>query len=238
MRAGTAPPLRIAGVEKRFDRRVVLERIDLTLAPGESVALLGPNGAGKSTLLRTVVDLVRPDRGEVLVGGEPVAARPAALARVGWALGDEHAWYSRLTGRTNLVLFGRLRGLSRAAASASADALLEELGLAGAAGRPVAEYSTGMKARLALARARLGDPRLIILDEVARGLDAAGRHQFVEWLRSPRRPAVLLVTHTFEEAAGVVDRLVLMERGRVVDELPGAETPAAAVAAHMRAVDP
>lgn len=216
-----APPLRVVGLHKRFGDRVVLDVVDLTVGHGEVVALLGPNGAGKTTLLRAVVDLVRPDAGEVLVAGVPVAGRPSAVARVGWALGDEHAWYLRLSGRHNLQLFGRMRGMRPASAAAGADALLEELGLSSAADRTVATYSTGMRARLALGRARLGDPAVIILDEVGRGLDAAAEEQFVAWLRGRERPAVLTVTHAPEQVAGVADRIVLLQGGRVAEELPG-----------------
>ena len=212
------PPLEIIGVRKRFGASLVLDGVDLRVADGESVALLGPNGAGKTTLLRAIVDLVRPDEGRVLVGGAPVAEERAPLARVGWALGDEHAWYWRLSGRVNLELFGRMRGLRAPAAAASAEALLDELGLAAAAGRPGAEYSTGMRARLALARARLGDPRLIILDEVARGLDAAGQEDFLAWLGGAGGPAVVVVTHAVEQTAAVVDRVVRLDGGRIVEE--------------------
>ena len=222
-------------MHKRLGGHVVLGGVDLRMADGESVALLGPNGAGKTTLLRTIVDLVRPDSGDVRVAGALVARDRAAVARVGWALGDEHAWYWRLSGRTNLRLFGRLRGLSRSAAASAAEPLLDELGLSGAvADRAVAEYSTGMRSRLALARARLGDPRLIILDEVARGLDAGGQAQFQDWLRSAARPAVLVVTHALDQTAGVVDRVVLMQRGRITAELAGAEASHADLTARVR----
>ena len=129
-----------------------------------------------------------------------------------------------------------MRGLPLAAAAASAERLLDELGLAAAADRDVARYSTGMRARLALARARIGEPRLIVLDEVGRGLDAAGAEQFVAWLRSPGRPAVVAATHALEQAAGVADRIVLLERGRIAGELPGDGASVAAVSARVRAL--
>jgi ABC-type multidrug transport system ATPase subunit len=230
------PALEIIRVHKRLGEQVVLDDVDLEVGAGESVALLGPNGAGKSTLLRTVVDLVRPDRGEVRIGGAPATDRRTAAARVGCALGDEHAWYWRLSGRMNLQIYGRLRGLSGAEATASGDALLDELGLSAVADRTVATYSTGMRARLALARARMGEPLLIVLDEVARGLDAAAEEQFKEWLRGPERPAVVVVTHAFEQVAGVVDRVVMMQAGRIVGESTDAGEPTSVLAARVRAL--
>jgi ABC-2 type transport system ATP-binding protein len=207
--------LRVAGVHKRYGDQVVLQGADLEVEAGESVALLGANGAGKSTLLRCIVDLVRPDGGEVLVSGRPVASEPRIREGVGWALGDEHAWYTRLDGRTNLQVFARMRGMTRRAAAHEAEARLGEVGLSAAAGSPVATYSTGMRARLAIARARLGDPGLIVLDEVGRGLDEEGQALLAAWLAGQDGPAIVVVTHA-AEIASAASRRVVLRSGRIV----------------------
>src|SRR4051794_13241743 len=103
--------LDVRDLDKRFGNVTALAGVDLQVAPGEVVALLGQNGVGKTTLLRTIAGLVRPDAGRVRVAGRDIATDGnAARARLGWALGDEHAWYWRLSGRVNLIVFGRMRG--------------------------------------------------------------------------------------------------------------------------------
>jgi ABC-2 type transport system ATP-binding protein len=213
--------LEMSGVDKRFGPVHALRGIDLTVQTREVVVLLGANGAGKSTLLRMVAGSVTPDAGRILIAGHDSGADgPRARAVVGWVLGDEHSWYWRLSGRVNLEVFARLRGISARDASAQSDQLLAELGLAAVAERPVAGYSTGMKARLGLARARLGAPSLIVLDEASRGLDRQAEEAFTTWLRAVDRPAVLMATHTLEEASLVGDRMILMSEGQIARELP------------------
>jgi ABC-type multidrug transport system ATPase subunit len=216
-------PLVVEGLVKRFAEQTVLDGVSLTVGPSEVVALLGPNGAGKTTLLRVVAGLVSADAGQVVVAGHDVQRDGSRSgARVGWALGDEHSWYWRLSGRVNLIVFARLMGTPRSEAEETAGALLSELGLGAAADRPVAAYSTGMKARLGLARARIAAPDLVILDEASRGLDAVAEEHFAEWLRRRERHGTLMVTHTLQEAAEVADRTLILAGGRVVEELgPG-----------------
>jgi ABC-type multidrug transport system ATPase subunit len=211
----SAAALRVAGVHKRYGEQVVLDGVDLMIEAGESVALVGANGAGKTTLLRCIVDLVRPDAGEVLVSGRPVMREPRARMRIGWALGDEHAWYTRLDGRTNLQIFARMRGMSRQEAAAESDARLAEVSLTAAARSRVATYSTGMRARLAIARARLGDPQVIVLDEVGRGLDEDGQALLAEWLQRPHTAAIVVVTHA-RNIAGAASRRAVLRAGRIV----------------------
>jgi ABC-type multidrug transport system ATPase subunit len=212
--------LEMTGVVKRFRDVQALDGVDLTVRRGEAAVVLGANGAGKSTLLRIVAGSIRPDQGHVSVAGVDAVRRDVdARRRVGWALGDEHSWYWRLTGRQNLEVFGGLRGLPPRDVARHAADLLAELQLADAADRPVAAYSTGMKARLGLARARLGDPALMVLDEPSRGLDAGAEERYVEWLRGRGDAAILMVTHTLPEAVSVADRVVVLRRGRVHHEL-------------------
>src|SRR5207249_352585 len=125
----------------------------------------------------------------------------------------------------NLEIFGRMLGMTRAAAQAGATALLEDLGLADAAEQDVAAYSTGMKARLALARARLGSPALLVLDEPSRGLDTAGEEAFVRWLKGRPAGGVVWATHNLEEAAAVAHRCFVLDQGEVVREIPTGRSP-------------
>ena len=155
----TSLGIRVRGIVKRFAGHTALDSVDLDVAPGEVVALLGPNGAGKSTLLRILGTTVLPDEGTATVGGHDVANDAVAVRRrIGVTLGDERSWYWRLSGRQNLEFFGAMYGLRRRAARARAAGLLREVGLEQAADRRFDGYSSGMRARLSMARALLAEP--------------------------------------------------------------------------------
>lgn len=205
---------------KRFGPLVALDSIDLTVALGETVVLVGPNGSGKTTLLQLVAGTLEPDAGSVLVSGHDVVReRRAARAHTGAVLGGPGGWYPRLTGRANLEFFATLEGLG-GDAPAAVDAALHAVGLAEAADRSVGGYSTGMRARLALGRARLARPAVLVLDEPTAALDARSVREFREFLRTDdRSPAVLLATHDPEEAVLLGDRVVALRDGRVAREL-------------------
>ena len=156
----------VCALTKRYGSNQALGGVGLEVAPGEIVALLGPNGAGKSTLLRIIATLVGPDGGSARVGGHDVVADAlAARAALGLMLGEERSLYWRISGRRNLEFFGRLQGLDREAARARGDELLERFGLGNVAERRCGEYSTGMRARLGLARALIASPPVLLLDE-------------------------------------------------------------------------
>jgi ABC-type multidrug transport system ATPase subunit len=225
------PGLSAHGVRKGFGRGDVLRGIDLEIPRGEVVALLGPNGAGKSTLLRILVGTITADAGEILIDGHDTRRDSEAARReISWVLGDEHGWYWRLSGRDNLVFFAMLRGARQRKARAQAAAELERHGLLRAADTPVAEYSTGMRARLALARASLAPTALVVLDEPGRGLDVAASEWLAEYLRSLTDSAVLLVTHDLDMVSDLAERSVVMHDGLVRMQFP-AGTPARTLAA-------
>jgi ABC-type multidrug transport system ATPase subunit len=192
-------PLEIRGLTRSFAGTVVLDTLDLDVAPGERVALRGPNGSGKTTLLRCVAGTLAPTAGEVRVGGHPAGTRPAR-ALLGASLSQERSFYLRLTGRENLRFFARVRGLGAEAVAAVA-ALEDELELADIAARRVDRCSTGMVQQLAFARSLLGEPSLLLLDEPTRSLDDGAVNRL--WGAVDRRPgmAVLIATHRRDDAA-------------------------------------
>ena len=228
---GKPSGIAVAALRKRFGRVQALDGVDLSVAAGEIVALLGPNGAGKSTLLRILGTTVLPDAGTVRVAGIDVVTEPvSARRRVGLMIGDERSLYWRISGRRNLTFFAALHGIRRRAARERADDLLSAVGLAEAADRPVLGYSSGMRARLSLARALIARPPLLLLDEPTRSLDPVAGVRFRETAVALARDdgtGILFATHDLHEAAAVADRVVVLAKGRVVFEDRLDETDAA-----------
>ena len=216
--------VRVHALTKRFGPVKALQGVDLDVAFGEIVALLGPNGAGKSTLLRVLGTTVVPDAGSAFVAGHDVVANPPAARRsVGLVLGDERSWYWRLSGRQNLEFFSAVHGLRRREAAARAQELLEEAGLAEYADRRFDRYSSGMRARLSLARALLMFPQVLLLDEPTRNLDPVSAAEFrtrVRRLAAEQSRAVLFATHDLHEAAAMAHRIVVLAAGRVAAIAP------------------
>lgn len=193
--------------------RIALAGVDLTLEAGEMVAVVGANGAGKSTLLRVAAGLVAPRRGRV-----ESTVRPAL------GVADQRSFYWRLSVRENLRFFAALER----SPAARVDALLDSVGLAADRDLPVRACSTGMRARLGLARALLGDPRVLLLDEVERGLDAGARAELRQRLASWRAPdrAALVATHDLDAAGAPFTRAIALDAGRVVADGPFAQVAA------------
>ena len=197
-----------------------LSDVTLEVASGQVFGLLGPNGAGKTTLLKVLATLVRPSEGQAKVNGADVVHDDREVRRlVGLATGDERGFYWRLTGRENLEFFAGLRGLGPRAARRRSDAVLEIIGLGSAAGELVARYSTGMRQRLAIARALLGDPPVLLLDEPTRSLDPEAADQTRALLRAMAQEGrtIMISTHGLAEAAGLCDRVAILIGGRVRD---------------------
>ena len=206
------------GLTKSFGATVALDSLDLVTETGSVVALLGPNGAGKTTFVRSLATLVRPDRGTLRLAGIDVARDPAGVRRQIGLAGQHAAVEPALTGGENLVLVGRLFGLSRRASRAQAAAVLQSLGLADAADRPTKTYSGGMRRRLDLGASLVGRPRLLLLDEPTTGLDPASRIELWDTIRAlvSNGTDVLLTTQYLEEADQLADRIVIIDHGRVV----------------------
>jgi Cu-processing system ATP-binding protein len=203
----------LSGVTRRFGKQVAVSGVDLTLRAGECVGLVGHNGAGKSTMIKMMLGLLRPSEGTVRVLGDDPAASASSRdrGRLGY-LPENVALYPSMTGAETLAFYARLKGQP---VSLNA-ALLEKVGIAGAAHRRVGTYSKGMRQRLGLAQALLADPRVLLLDEPTSGLDPALRQHFYEILRDlrGRGAMVLLSTHALAELEGQVDRVVVMNQGR------------------------
>ena len=216
--SATGAGVLVADLEKRFGSVSALSGVNLSVPWGRVVALLGPNGAGKSTLLRILGTTVLPDCGRVEVAGQDVVAEPVLARRsLGLVLGDERSWYWRLSGRDNLEFFAALHGLRRSSARARVGELLASVGLAEAADRRFDRYSSGMRARLSLARALLCEPPVLLFDEPTRTLDPLAAASFRDEVRSQAGAgrAVLFATHDLHEAAALADRVVVLVKGRV-----------------------
>ncbi|MGC2857752.1 ABC transporter ATP-binding protein [Novispirillum sp. DQ9] len=196
-------------VRKTYGRTTVLHDVSLRLAEGERLALLGHNGAGKTTMMKLMLGLIRPDGGRVTVlGRDPVAMRPS----VGF-LPESVAFHDAMTGREVIAFYARLK--RRPAAEGMA--LLDRVGLLHAAGRRVATYSKGMRQRLGLAQALLGEPRLLLLDEPTTGLDPDLRQAFYAIIAELKRggTAVLLSSHILTELEERTDRIAIVEHGHL-----------------------
>jgi ABC-2 type transport system ATP-binding protein len=195
---GNGALLSIEGLSRRFGAKEVVRSLDLTAAPGQRIALWGPNGSGKSTVLRCVAGTLTPSTGSVRVGGHRAGDLPARRL-VGASLSQERSFYLRLSGRTNLLFFARIRYDDRREGARAVDALIEELEIADIAATRVDRCSTGMVQQLGIARALLGDPSVLLLDEPTRSLDADARGRL--WGALGRRPkaVALIATHLDED---------------------------------------
>ncbi|RBQ20077.1 daunorubicin/doxorubicin resistance ABC transporter ATP-binding protein DrrA [Spongiactinospora rosea] len=206
------------GLWKRFGTTVALRGLDVEVPSGSVFGLLGPNGAGKTTLVRILSTLTRPDAGRARVDGLDVVKDAARLRyRIGLA-GQYAAVDDTLTGRDNLVIFGRLSHLSRKVARARANELLESHALAHAADRPVHTYSGGMRRRLDLIASLIVVPPVLFLDEPTTGLDPRSRTQIWDTVRelAMTGTTVLLTTQYLEEADRLADRIAVIDMGRTV----------------------
>ncbi len=196
-----------------------LAGVDFTATDGRITGLLGANGAGKTTTLRIAAALIPADAGSVVVDGIAVATHPtAALARMG-VLSDARGLYPRLTARENIVYYGRLHGMSTAAASARADTLAQVLDLVPLLDRRTEGFSQGERMKTALARALVHDPPNIVLDEPTNGLDVLATRALREALRRLRDEqgkCIVFSTHIMQEVERLCDHVVVLAQGRTV----------------------
>ncbi len=203
----------VRGVERRFAAVPVLRGVDLEIQRGSSVAMFGSNGAGKTTLLRIIAGLMRASRGTVSLFGKTLPTEHVVRGRIG-VVAHDCFLYGDLSARENLAYYARLYRVSD---TSRGERLLERLGLTAAADRPVRTYSRGMLQRLALARAVLHSPELLLLDEPFTGLDPRGARLLAAMLAELRaqQVTIILTTHDFSRGLEAADAVVLLHAGRV-----------------------
>jgi ABC-2 type transport system ATP-binding protein len=207
----------VTGLSKSFGDTAVLDRLDLRVHAGEVFALLGANGAGKTTTISILTTLVRADAGTAVVAGYDVASDPGEVTRRIALTGQSVAVDDLLTGRENLVMLGRLSGLTHKQAVVRATELLGRFDLAEAGPRRVSTYSGGMRRRLDLALSFVVAPLVLFLDEPTTGLDARSRREVWDVVRSlaAAGTTVFLTTQYLEEADQLADRIAVLDGGRI-----------------------
>ncbi|MCP2343169.1 ATP-binding cassette domain-containing protein [Actinomadura rupiterrae] len=212
--------LRVSHLSKRYGPVLAVDDVSFEVRPGRVTGFLGPNGAGKTTTLRMILGLDAPSGGQALVDGRPYRRLRRPLLHMG-ALLDAGAVHPGRTGRQHLFALARSNGIG----TARADAVLEEVGMAAAARRRVGGYSLGMRQRLGIAAALLGDPGIVVFDEPTNGLDPEG----IQWTRSLfRRLAaegrvVFVSSHLMSEMENTADHLVVIGHGRLICDTPVAD---------------
>jgi heme exporter protein A len=211
--------LSVDDVSRHFGRRRALTRVSFSAARGTVTGLLGPNGAGKSTMLALLATLQRPTSGHIKYGAFQAADRGAALRACIGVLGHDLFLYPELTARENLAFFAALSGVANPGDAAAAS--LDRAGLLDRADDQVAGFSRGMRQRVALERALIHRPRLVLLDEPFTGLDDASTAALVARLRSLREEGAIVIaaTHDLDLADGLLDHAVFLRDGRVVESL-------------------
>ena len=205
--------IEVRGLRKHYGHTVAVDGLSFTVSPGQVTGFVGPNGAGKSTTMRMILGLDAPDEGTALVGGRPYRELPNPLLHVG-ALLDAGAIHPGRRGRDHLLWIAHAAGLP----ARRVNEVIDLVGLASAAQRPAGGYSLGMRQRLGIAAALLGDPPMLMFDEPVNGLDPEG----IRWMRGLLRSlaaedrAVLVSSHLMSELEGSADHLVVIGRGRLI----------------------
>ena len=222
--------IEVTALRKRFGPVLALDGMAFAVAPGRVTGFIGPNGAGKSTTMRVILGLDAPDQGTALVGGRPYASLERPLARLGSLL-DAAALQPSRTGRNHLLWLAHSQGLG----SRRVDEVVEQVGLKAAIRRRAGGFSLGMRQRLGIAAALLGDPPILMLDEPFNGMDPEG----IVWMRGFLRAlaaegrAVFVSSHLMSELQDTADHLVVVGRGKVIADTSVTDFIAAASGDHV-----
>ncbi len=205
-------------LSKQFNDFLAVDRVSLTVEPGEVLALLGPNGAGKTTTLRMLTSVLRPSMGWAKVSGfDVVKQAPQVRARVG-ILTEQHGLYGRMTADEYLDFFGQVYRMAPGQRRKRSVELLEQFGLISERKRRIGEYSKGMRQKLALARALLHDPPVLLMDEPTSAMDPESARlvrDAIHGLRSAQR-AIIICTHNLAEAEELADKIAIIRRGKII----------------------
>ncbi len=207
--------IKIDGLVKRYGDHAAVDHVNFAAAAGQCIALLGHNGAGKTTLMKLLLGLTRPTEGSLrLLGAQPGTAKAVQLRRQIGYLPENVRFHESMTGQEILTFYARLKKVSRSQNAA----LFDLVGLSDAASRKVKTYSKGMRQRLGLAQALLGNPKVLLLDEPTSGLDPFLRKSFFDIIRklADAGTTILLSSHALTELEARTDRVVIMKRGRLV----------------------
>jgi ABC-2 type transport system ATP-binding protein len=205
-------------LSKQFGDFWAVDGVSLDVRPGQVMALLGQNGAGKTTTVRMLTSVLRPTRGMALVGDYDVVAHPEKVRSVVGVLTEQHGLYLRMSGLEYLDYFGRIYRLSAAERRQRCEYLLEYFGLAEVADQPIGQYSKGMRQKLAIARALIHSPQVLLLDEPTSAMDPESAHlvrQSIAGLRAENR-TIIICTHNLIEAEMLADHIAIIYRGRIV----------------------
>ena len=212
--------IRATGITKQFGGTVAVNGVSFQVSHGETYGLLGPNGAGKTTTMRLVSGLSPLTAGKLIVAGIDVSREAREVRNVLGVVTQEDGLDTDLNAKDNLIAYGYIAGLSRAQAGRRADAVLMFFDLTDKAKEDIDSLSGGMKRRLAIARAFMTNPQVIVLDEPTTGLDPQGRNRVWQELETMKQAGVtiLMSTHYMDEAAALCDRLAIMHHGRILAE--------------------
>lgn len=203
---------------KRFGDFTAVQDVTLTVEPGEVLALLGPNGAGKTTTIRMIASILRPTGGTANVAGYDVVAQASEVRGSVGLLTEHHGLYTRMRSLEYLQFFGQVYGLDPKQVEMRARSLLELYGLDQALGLRLGQYSKGMRQKLALVRALLHEPSVLLLDEPTSAMDPASAHlvrSSIEQMRNSKR-AIIVCTHNLHEAEALADRIAIISQGSIV----------------------
>ncbi len=203
---------------KQFGDFTAVDRVTFSVAPGEILALLGPNGAGKTTTVRMLAAILPPTSGQALISGYGVVEEPREVRRRVGLLTEHPGLYLRMRGDDYLDFFGRLMSMDDHERRRRAQSLMDEFGMVGALGRRIGTYSKGMRQKMALARAMLHDPPVLLLDEPTSAMDPHSAklvRDAILGLRDHRR-AIVICTHDLGVAEALADRIAIIQRGKII----------------------
>ena len=205
-------------LSKQFDDFLAVEGVSLQVKAGEVMALLGPNGAGKTTTVRMLTSILRPTSGWARVAGYDVVDQPAQVRASVGTLTEQHGFYERMSAEDYLGFFGQLYGMNAKVRRERTQELLENFQLTEVRKRKIGDFSKGMRQKLALSRALLHDPPVLLLDEPTSGMDPESAHLVRESIRSLRSEnrAILICTHNLTEAEELVDHIAIIRKGKII----------------------